>query len=71
MRKARVFIDGQEGTTGLRIRRMLDGRDDVDVVLSPEADRKNAAARAEHLNQADLAILCLPDDAVRRVVLMA
>ena len=63
MRKARVFIDGQEGTTGLRIRRMLDGRDDVDVVLIPEADRKNAAARAEHLNQVDLAILCLPDDA--------
>tara|TARA_Y100001978_G_scaffold66174_1_gene59335 strand:- start:1628 stop:2596 length:969 start_codon:yes stop_codon:yes gene_type:complete len=63
MRKARVFIDGQEGTTGLRIRQMLYGRDDVDVVLIPEADRKNAAARAEHLNQVDLAILCLPDDA--------
>ena len=50
MRKARVFIDGQEGTTGLRIRQMLDGRDDVDVVLIPEADRKNAAARSEHLS---------------------
>ena len=63
MRKARVFIDGQEGTTGLRIRQMLDGRDDVDVVLISKADRKNAAARAEHLNRVDLAILCLPDDA--------
>lgn len=63
MTYSRVFIDGQEGTTGLRIRQMLDGRDDVDVVLIPEADRKNAAARAEYLNQVDVAILCLPDDA--------
>ncbi|MGB1719497.1 MAG: N-acetyl-gamma-glutamyl-phosphate reductase, partial [Candidatus Latescibacterota bacterium] len=63
MGKARVFIDGQEGTTGLRIRHMLDGRDDVDVLLIPPADRKNAAARADYLNQVDVAILCLPDDA--------
>jgi N-acetyl-gamma-glutamyl-phosphate reductase len=63
MGKARVFIDGQEGTTGLRIRNMLDGRDDVDVLLIPPADRKNAAARADYLNQVDVAILCLPDDA--------
>ena len=68
MRKARVFIDGQEGTTGLRIRQMLQGRDDIDVVLIPEADRKNAVARAEHLNQVDLAILCLPDDAAAQAL---
>ena len=42
---------------------MLNGRDDVDVLLIPPADRKNAAARADYLNQVDVAILCLPDDA--------
>jgi N-acetyl-gamma-glutamyl-phosphate reductase len=63
MASPQVFIDGQEGTTGLRIRQMLDARSDVEVVLIPEADRKDAAVRAEYLNGADVAILCLPDDA--------
>ncbi len=63
MANPRIFIDGQEGTTGLRIRQMLADRSDVDVLLIPEADRKDAAARADYLNRADVAILCLPDDA--------
>jgi N-acetyl-gamma-glutamyl-phosphate reductase len=61
--KPQVFIDGQEGTTGLRIREMLEPRLDVEVLLIPEHQRKEKEARAEFLNRADLAILCLPDDA--------
>ncbi len=63
MVKPQIFIDGQEGTTGLRIRQMLGPRKDVDVLLIPEDQRKDAAARADFLNRADLAVLCLPDDA--------
>ncbi len=63
MAKPQVFIDGQEGTTGLRIREMLKPRLDVEVLLIPESQRKEKEVRAEFLNRADMAILCLPDDA--------
>jgi N-acetyl-gamma-glutamyl-phosphate reductase len=63
MAKPRIFIDGQEGTTGLRIRQMLEPRSDVEVLLIPEEKRKDAATRADFLNRADLAVLCLPDAA--------
>ena len=63
MAKPRVYIDGQQGTTGLRIREMLEKRTDLELLLIPTAERKNLQARAAFLNQADLAILCLPDDA--------
>ena len=58
-----VFIDGQEGTTGLRIREMLEGREDINLLLIPESQRKDQEARSLFINRADLAILCLPDDA--------
>ena len=67
---ARVFIDGDVGTTGLQIRARLQGRDDIDLVGLPEEERKDRAARKEMLNGADLAILCLPDDAARDAVAM-
>ena len=60
-----VFIDGAVGTTGIDIRERLSGRADLTVVTLDEARRKDAAARAEALNDADIAILCLPDDAAR------
>ena len=63
MTKPQIFIDGQEGTTGLRIREMLKPRRDVEVLLIPESQRKEREVRAEFLNRADVAILCLPDDA--------
>lgn len=63
MARPRIYIDGQQGTTGLRIREMLDPRDDVELLLIPADQRKNDDTRAEFLNKADLAILCLPDDA--------
>ncbi|MFS0771255.1 N-acetyl-gamma-glutamyl-phosphate reductase [Sphingomonas sp. 1P08PE] len=63
-----VFIDGGAGTTGLEIRERLAGRDDITQIVIDEARRKDAAARAEALNDADFVILCLPDDAAREAV---
>ena len=63
-----VFVDGQEGTTGLRIHEMLARRADVEVLrIAPEL-RKDAAERARLLNAADIAFLCLPDAAAREAV---
>ena len=63
-----VFIDGAAGTTGLEIRERLSGRSDLKVVQLGDADRKDATARARALNDADLVVLCLPDDAARQAV---
>jgi N-acetyl-gamma-glutamyl-phosphate reductase len=63
-----VFIDGAAGTTGLDIHERLAVRTDLQVVTLPDDRRKDAAARAEALNDADFVILCLPDDAAREAV---
>ncbi len=63
MLKPRIYIDGQEGTTGLRIRAMLQQRQDLELVLIPAQERKNPQIRAKFLNQSALAILCLPEEA--------
>jgi len=60
---ARVFIDGHAGTIGLRIRQLLAGRRDLEVLELPESERKDAEARRRLLNACDIAILCLPDEA--------
>ena len=63
--KHRVFVDGQEGTTGLRIHEYLAARDDIEVLrIAPEL-RKDAAERARLLNAAEVTFLCLPDAASR------
>ena len=68
MKKHTVFVDGQEGTTGLRIHEYLAARSDIEV-LKIEADkRKDAAERAQLLNAADVAFLCLPDAAAKEAV---
>jgi N-acetyl-gamma-glutamyl-phosphate reductase len=63
--RPKIYIDGQAGTTALRIRDWLAGRDDLEVVTLPEALRKDPAARKEALRDATIVLLCLPDDAAR------
>jgi len=65
---ASVFIDGDQGTTGLEIRARLSGRRDIDLITLPEALRKDSAARAAAINECDVAVLCLPDEAARQAV---
>ena len=65
-----VFVDGQEGTTGLRINEYLAQRSDIEVLrIAPEL-RKDAAERARLLNAADVAFLCLPDAAAREATVL-
>jgi N-acetyl-gamma-glutamyl-phosphate reductase len=64
----KIFIDGEHGTTGLQIRTRLAGRGDLQIISIPTERRKDPAARAEFLNAADVAILCLPDDAAKESV---
>ena len=61
----RVFVDGQEGTTGLRIHEYLAQRSDVEVLRAAPELRKDPGERARLLNGADVAFLCLPDVAAR------
>lgn len=68
MGRPRIFIDGHVGTTGLRIREMLSRRTDLDLIEPQEDKRKDPAVRRELLERADLAVLCLPDDAAREAV---
>lgn len=64
----KVFIDGSAGTTGLRIYERLSARDDVEILTLSDEKRKDPMARKEMLNKADVAFLCLPDDAARESV---
>lgn len=66
----KVFVDGQEGTTGLRIHEVLAARDDIELLRIDPARRKDAAERARLLNAADIAFLCLPDVAAREAAFM-
>ena len=63
-----VFVDGQEGTTGLQIHQRLATRTDIEVLSIDPDKRKDATERARLLNASDIAFLCLPDDAAREAV---
>lgn len=63
-----VFIDGDQGTTGLQIHERLRDRTDLTLVTLPAAERKDSRRRAEAINACDIAILCLPDAAAREAV---
>ena len=64
----KIFIDGAAGTTGLEIADRLAERSEFELLRLDDAKRKDPAARREALNEADIAILCLPDDAARDAV---
>lgn len=66
--KYTVFVDGQEGTTGLQINERLAGHAGIEVIKISLEDRKNIEKRKELLNQADVAFLCLPDTAAKESV---
>ncbi|WP_034997207.1 N-acetyl-gamma-glutamyl-phosphate reductase [Beijerinckia mobilis] len=68
---ARIFIDGEAGTTGLGIKERLAGRADVELVSLPAGDRKTAEAKQTVYKGVDLVILCLPDDAAKEAVVLA
>ncbi len=67
----KVYIDGQAGTTGLKIVSRLEGRADITLLKIAEEDRHNAEKRAEMMHEADFTFLCLPDDAAREAVQLA
>ena len=66
----KVFVDGQEGTTGLRIHEYLAQRGDLEVLKIDPEQRKNAQERARLINASDVTFLCLPDDASREAAAM-
>ena len=65
-----VFIDGREGTTGLRIFDRLSGNPKIHLLTLSETERKDPQKRSEMLNSCDVVFLCLPDDAARQAVEM-
>ena len=64
----KLFIDGKEGTTGLRIFQRLQGRTDLEIIQLPEECRKDIRSREEAINASDIVLLCLPDEAARESV---
>lgn len=68
MKKAKIFIDGSEGTTGLRIHERFAGREDIELLTISGELRKDKEERARLINQSDITFLCLPDEAARESV---
>ena len=68
MSKPKIYIDGQEGTTGLQIRQRLSARQDIELLTIDEEKRKDVEERKKLLNAADIVFLCLPDQAAREAV---
>lgn len=68
MKKTKVYIDGQSGTTGLQIFDRIGAREDLELMRIDEDKRHDLAERRRFLNAADIVFLCLPDDGAREAV---
>ena len=68
MAKPKIYIDGQEGTTGLRIFERFAGRDDIEILTIDPALRKDTDERKKLINASDITFLCLPDAAAKEAV---
>lgn len=66
--KPKIFIDGEAGTTGLQISDALQVRKDIDLIQLPYDERKTRTSRKNAINDADIVILCLPDEAAKDAV---
>lgn len=66
----KIYVDGEHGTTGLQILNRLQGREDINLLSMPHEERRNPDKRRELLLEADIAVLCLPDDASREAAEM-
>jgi N-acetyl-gamma-glutamyl-phosphate reductase len=66
--KFKIYVDGQEGTTGLEINQRLQKRDDIEILKIDPEKRKDIYERKKYINQADIVFLCLPDDAAKESV---
>jgi N-acetyl-gamma-glutamyl-phosphate reductase len=69
--RARIFIDGESGTTGLGIRARLEAQPDIELLSLPASQRKDAAAKKALMCEADVVVLCLPDEAARESAALA
>ena len=59
----KVFIDGKDGTTGLKIYKRFENRNDIELLIIDSDKRKDAQERARLINESDITFLCLPDAA--------
>ena len=66
--KTKVYIDGSEGTTGLRINERFKSRDDIEILTIPSELRKDLNERKKYINASDITFLCLPDAAAIEAV---
>lgn len=66
----KIFIDGNEGTTGLKINGKLNNRKDIKLLILDEKHRKDLSARKDYINKSDITFLCLPDEAARESVML-
>jgi len=69
--KQKIFIDGQAGTTGLRIRHWIQDRRDIELLTLADSDRRSVTARQQAMSLSDLTILCLPDEAAEEAAIWA
>src|SRR5262245_11187509 len=67
-KRPKIFIDGEAGTTGLEIRRLVEGAASLEVKSVAPAERKDPQARLAVMGEVDLVVLCLPDAAAKEAV---